>query len=98
MLVSPTIEKEAERFQRDAPAQLTDLRQDWLKSRNGLLSGAGADALQRAIEEFDDPSAPPKQLTIGIVTGIGGCVVGTLTVLVMAFYYLMEKHFMRRLI
>ncbi len=98
MLVSPTIEKEADRFQQEAPAQLTELRNDWLKSRNGLLSGAGADALERAIQEFDDPSAPPRQLTIGIVAGIGGGVVGTLTVLVMAFYYLMEKQFLRRLV
>jgi predicted PurR-regulated permease PerM len=98
MLISPTIQKEADRFQRDAPVQLSELRSSWLESGNGLLSGAGADALQRVIQEFDDPSAPPKQLTIGIVTGIGGGVVGTLTVLVMAFYYLMEKNFLRRLV
>jgi predicted PurR-regulated permease PerM len=98
MLVSPTIQEEADRFQTDAPAQLSELRDNWLHSRNGLLSGPGADALDRVIMELDEPSAPPKQLTIGIVTGIGGGVVGTLTILVMAFYYLMEKHFLRKIL
>lgn len=98
MLISPMIQEEADRFQAEAPAQLTELRDDWLRSRNGLLSGPGADALTRAIEELDDPSAPPEKLTIGIVAGIGGGVVGLLTVLVMAFYYLMEKAFIRHIV
>lgn len=98
MLVSPTIEKEADRFRAEAPAQLTELRDSWRESGNGFLSGAGADALDRAIKQFDDPSAPPQQLTIGIVAGTVGAVVGTLAVLVMAFYYLMEKQFLRTIV
>lgn len=97
-LVSPTIEHEAERFRSDAPAQLEELRDSWANSRNGLLSGPGADALSRAITQLNNPTAPDQQLTIGIVTGIGGGIVGLLTVLVMAFYYLMEKSFLRRLV
>lgn len=98
MLVSPVIREESQRFQNEAPAQLSDLRDQWRDSRNGLLSGPGADALDRVIRELDDPSAPPESLTIGIVTGIGGGVVGAMTVLVMAFYYLMEKAFLRRIV
>lgn len=98
MLIAPTIQDEAHHFKTEAPAQLSELRGRWLKSRNGLLSGPGADALDRAIKELDNPSAPPEQLTIGIVTGIGGGVVGAMTVLVMAFYYLMEKPFLRGLV
>src|SRR5215211_4098574 len=98
MLIAPLINDEADRFRAEAPAQLSDLRSDWLRSRNGLLSGPGADALDRVIKQIDEPSAPPQSLTIGLVTGIGGGVIGTLAVLVMAFYYLMEKSFLRRLV
>jgi predicted PurR-regulated permease PerM len=98
MLIAPSIQDEADRFRAEAPASLTELRDDWLRSRNGLLSGLGADALTRAIEQLEDPSAPPERLTIGIVAGIGGGVVGLMTVFVMAFYYLMEKAFLRRII
>jgi predicted PurR-regulated permease PerM len=98
MLIAPHIQDEADRFRAEAPAQLSSLRDDWLKSRNGLLSGPGADGLDRVIKQIDDPSAPPDRFTIGLVTGIGGGVIGTLAVLVMAFYYLMEKSFLRRLV
>jgi predicted PurR-regulated permease PerM len=98
MLIAPSIQDEADRFRADAPAQLTDLRDDWLRSRNGLLSGPGADALTRAIDQLEDPSAPPQQLTVGILTGIFGGVIGLMTILVMAFYYLMEKSFIRRIV
>jgi predicted PurR-regulated permease PerM len=98
ILIAPTIQHEAHRFQRDAPTQLAQLRDDWRSGGSGFLSGTGADALDRVIKEIDNPSAPPEDLTIGIVTGIGGGIVGALTVLVMAFYYLMEKSFLRRLV
>jgi predicted PurR-regulated permease PerM len=98
MSISPLIQDEADNFRTEAPAQLSELRDNWLESRNGLLSGPGADALDRVIEQLDDPSAPPESLTIGLVTGIGGGVIGALAVLVMAFYYLMEKSFLRRLV
>jgi len=98
ILVSPMIGREADRFREEAPAQIRELRDSWLTGGNGLLSGAGADALDRLLLEFDNPSAPPEELTVGIVAGIGGGLVGLLTVLVMAFYYLMEKQFLRRLV
>ncbi|MGI8476348.1 MAG: AI-2E family transporter, partial [Thermomicrobiales bacterium] len=98
MLIAPTIAAEAHTFRSDAPAQLRELRDSWSGSRNGLLSGPGADALSRAIDQIDNPSPLPKGLTVGIVAGIGGGVVGALTVFVIAFYYLMEKSFLRRLI
>jgi predicted PurR-regulated permease PerM len=98
MLVAPLSEEEADRSRAEAPPQLAELRDDWLQSRNGLLSGPGADALDRVIRQLEDPSAPSESLTVGIVTGIGGGVVGTLAVLVMAFYYLMEKSFLRGMV
>jgi predicted PurR-regulated permease PerM len=98
ILIAPTIQNEAQRFRTEAPAQLAQLRDDWRTSKSSFLSGPGADALDRAIQEINNPSAPPQEVTIGLVTGIGGGLVGAITVLVMAFYYLMEKAFMRRLV
>ncbi|HRA46496.1 MAG TPA: AI-2E family transporter [Thermomicrobiales bacterium] len=98
ILVAPTIADEAESFRTDAPAQLRQLRDDWNESSSPLLNGAGVNALNRLLTEIDDPSSPPQEVTVGIVTGVGGGVIGLLTVFVMAFYYLTEKAFLRRLI
>jgi predicted PurR-regulated permease PerM len=98
VLVAPTIVDEAHSFRTDAPAQLRDLRADWRASDSPLLRGAGVNALNRLLAEFDDPSSPPQEVTVGIVTGVGGGVIGLITVFVMAFYYLTEKQFLKRLI
>ena len=44
-----------------------------------------------------DPSSPSDKVTVGIVTGVGGGVIGLITVLVMAFYYLTEKALLRQI-
>jgi predicted PurR-regulated permease PerM len=98
ILVAPTIGNEAERFRDEAPGQLQDMQNDWRTSSSPLLRGAGVQALGRAIDMLEKPTAPPDEYTIGIATGIGGGVIGLITVLVMAFYYLMEKAFLRRVI
>ncbi len=98
VLVAPTIADEANSFRTDAPAQLRDLRDDWRTSDSPFLRGAGVNALNRLLAELDDPSSPPQEVTVGIVTGVGGGVVGLITVFVMAFYYLTEKQFLKRLI
>jgi len=98
VLVAPTIADEAHSFREDAPVQLRELRDTWAESDSALLSGAGVNALNRLLAEFDDPSSPPQEVTVGIVTGVGGGVIGLVTVFVMAFYYLTEKQFLKRLI
>jgi predicted PurR-regulated permease PerM len=98
ILIAPTIQKEADRFREEAPAQLRELRDDWRRSDSSLLNTTGADLLNRAIAQIDNPTAPPEELTVGIVTGIGGGVIGLFSIFIIAFYYLMEKQFLRRIV
>jgi predicted PurR-regulated permease PerM len=98
ILAAPTITDEAERFRDEAPTQLTELRNDWQLSGNNLLEGAGVNMLNRLLAELDDPSEPSEEVTVGIVTGVGGGIVGLLAVFVMAFYYLTEKALLRRIV
>lgn len=98
LLVAPTITDESQRFREEAPAQLRDLRNNWALGGNAALSGPGVNVLDRLLAEIDNPSSPSEEVTVGIVTGVGGGLVGLLTVFVMAFYYLTEKALLRRIV
>jgi predicted PurR-regulated permease PerM len=98
ILVAPTIQDEAQRFRDEAPEQITELRNEWRVSDSNLLQGAGVNMLNRLLAEIDSPSSPSEEVTVGIVTGVGGGIVGLLAVFVMAFYYLTEKALLRQII
>jgi predicted PurR-regulated permease PerM len=98
ILAAPTIQDEAQRFRTEAPEQIRELRNDWRVSENGLLKGAGVNALNRLLAEIDNPTGPSEEVTVGIVTGVGGGIVGLLAVFVMAFYYLTEKALLRGIV
>jgi predicted PurR-regulated permease PerM len=98
ILLAPTIGREADRFRTDAPNQLRELQDSWRTSSNDLLRGAGVRALGRAIDAIEEPPSLSQDTAMGLVTGIGGGLVGAITVFVMAFYYLLEKELLRRLI
>lgn len=101
-LIAPVVGEEAETFRRDVPEQISDLRAEWAASSNPLLSGPGDDLLGRASDFLDEPqpdvSGDTAQRVLPVLTGIGTGVVGTLTMLVITFYYLMEKALIRRVI
>jgi predicted PurR-regulated permease PerM len=102
ILIAPSIGDQADTFREQAPVQLSELRQDWRRSANPLLNGVGQDALGRAIEVIERPSdaevSVPQDAAIGVVTGIGGGLIGLLTVFIITFYYMMEKSLLRRLV
>jgi predicted PurR-regulated permease PerM len=98
LLVAPTVADEADRFREEAPSQLRELKFDWQTSGNAFLKGPGVNVIDRILDEIDKPSSPSDEVTVGIVTGVGGGVVGLITVLVMAFYYLTEKALLRRIV
>ena len=98
ILASPTISKEVSEFRDDGPTQVRELRNDWFASNNGILKGPGVNMLDRVLTEIDNPSSPPQEVTVGIVTGVGGGLLGALTVFVIAFYYMTEKAFLRQLV
>jgi predicted PurR-regulated permease PerM len=98
LLAAPLISNEAQRFQDEAPTQLRELRNNWALGGNAALKGPGVNVLDRLLAEIDSPSGPSEEVTVGIVTGVGGGLIGLLSVFVMAFYYLTEKALLRRII
>jgi predicted PurR-regulated permease PerM len=101
-LVSPVISREAAVFRDEAPEQIQELRADWLQSSNPLLSGPGKDVLGKIIGFFDNPQAPEGGVSMDVVTnlvgGLAAGIVGFVSGLIIAFYYLMEKDLLRRLV
>lgn len=96
--IVPVVSDEASLFRDELPADIRRLQTEWNTSSNPLLSGTGADLLGSAADAIEEPPAPEQETTINVVTSIGGAIVGVLTVFAIAFYYLMEKSLLRRLV
>ena len=103
-LIVPVISDQADTFQEEIPGQLESLQLEWENSSNGLLSGTGASLLARAREFLDNPdsnvavSTDTVQNVIPLISGVTAGIVGVVTTLVITFYYLMEKAFIRKLV
>ena len=100
LVVSPAVREQAMLFRTEAPQSLADLRAAWQGSGNGLLSGPGQQLLGRGIAFIENPSfgggiSVPQGAAVGLLTGIGGGLIGLVTVLIISFYYLMEKAWLR---
>lgn len=96
--IAPSIRDEADAFRRDAPQELRDLRDTWAASSYQFLQSAGVDGLNRAIEVIEDPPSVPEDTAVGVVSDVGSGLIEAVTVFVIAFYYLMEKSFLRELL
>ncbi|MBA3276059.1 MAG: AI-2E family transporter [Chloroflexia bacterium] len=105
-LIIPVIRDEAISFREDIPGQLENLEQEWRASSNPLLSGTGAALIDQAGNIFDttdgdvdvDVSTDTVQNVIPVISGITTGIIGVVTTLVITFYYLMEKAFIRKLV
>ena len=103
MGLSPAIREQAAAFREQAPQSLADLRAAWQDSGNPLLAGPGEQLLARGIAFVDSPTqaqgvSVPQGAALGLLTGLGGGVIGLVTVLIISFYYLMEKSWIRRIV
>lgn len=100
LLIVPVVRDQAGDFRNEIPGQLRELEVSWEDSSNPLLHGPGRDFLRSGIEFVEQPTAneDTAQRAIPIVTSVGGGIVYTLTVLVITFYYLLEKKLIRRVI
>jgi len=103
-LIIPVIRDEANSVRDNLPGQLENLEQEWRESSNPLLSGTGAALIGQAGNVFDDTggdvevSSDAVQNVIPVISNITTGVIGVVTTLVITFYYLMEKAFIRRLV
>ena len=103
MLLSPAIREQATAFREQAPQSLADLRGAWQESGNALLAGPGQQLLSRGIAFIESPGQTqginvPQGAALGLLTGLGGGIIGLVTVLIISFYYLMEKSWIRRIV
>lgn len=96
--LAPSINSEAATFREEIPDQLRELRSDWRGSDNPILDGPGAQFLSTGINLIEGNEEPDQQATLTAVTSVGGGIVGLLALLAIAFYYLMEKPLLRRLV
>lgn len=101
MGLAPLIREQSAEFRTQAPQSLAELQQTWQGSGNALLSGPGQQMLDRALVFLDSPSqmqvSVPQGAALGVLTGVGGGVIGLVTVLIISFYYLMERQWIRRI-
>lgn len=100
VLLAPVIRGQVAVFRAEAPVQFAQLQRAWQESPNALLQGPGQEMLGRAIALIKDPqlaSLPvPQDAAVDMLAGVGGGLIGILTTLVIAFYYLMEKAWLRQ--
>lgn len=100
LVVSPVIQDQAANFRAQAPESLGELRAAWQGSGNALLAGPAQQLLGRAIAFIQEPGSGislPQGAAIGLLTGLGGGLIGIGTVLIISFYYLMEKTWIRQI-
>ena len=100
-VVSPVIQDQAATFRAQAPESLGELRAAWQGSGNALLAGPAQQLLGRAIAFIQEPGSGisvPQGAAIGLLTGLGGGIIGIGTVLIISFYYLMEKTWIRQIV
>lgn len=103
MVLSPAVREQAVMFREQAPESLEELREAWRASGNALLSGVGQQMLGRGIAFIENPSVGasiplPGGAAVGLLTGLGGGIIGLVTLLIISFYYLMEKAWLRRVV
>lgn len=102
--IVPLVADQASTFREEVPAKLHELEQDWKGSSNPILSGIGERMLLDAIDLFESEpgevnvSPDAAKQILPVVTSIGTVVVSLVSLLVITFYYLLEKAFLKRVI
>lgn len=105
-LIVPIVQDQADEFQQQIPQQLGDLRDSWRSSDSAILSNTGADLLQSAIDTVDrfgsgngvQVDESTARNAIPIITNVGSGLVSLISVLVITFYYLLEKRLIRQVV
>src|SRR5690606_35031077 len=100
--LSPAIRNQAVAFREQAPQSLGELQAAWQQRGSPILSGPAQELLGRGVEFVTSPGlgdvSVPQGAALGLVTGVGGGIIGLLTVLIVSFYYVMERDWIRRIV
>jgi predicted PurR-regulated permease PerM len=98
ILVAPAVATAGHLFVAQAPDELRQLAASWRASGHALLSGPGQRLLERGSNAIAHPPAVPRTMAINAASRLAEAVVGAIALFVLAFYYLLEKDLIRRLI
>lgn len=96
--IAPMVGDQFSMLRDELPGQLEELQAEWRRSGNPVLSGTGAELLGQAREAIRRPPDPPQEAAVNVLTGLIGGILGTLALLAITFYYLMEKPLLKRLV
>lgn len=104
-VIFPVVQNQASEFRDTFPQQMHEMRDDWAESSNPLLRGTGVSLLDSGIE-FLEPNDETTNMVSGdaaaraipIVGSVVGGIASLITTLVITFYYLLEKKFVRRVV
>jgi predicted PurR-regulated permease PerM len=101
LAVAPPLVRQGTRLVDDIPVILENLRAEAQKSENEFIQDQGQRAADEALQAYERFRANPpieQDQAYAFVTTIGGGIFTTVTVLVVAFYWLTEKAIVKRLI
>ncbi len=96
--IAPMVGDQFSTLRDELPGQLEELQAEWRRSNNPVLSGTGADLIGQARQAIRRPPDPPQEAAVNVLTGLIGGILGTLALLAITFYYLMEKPLLKRLV
>ena len=103
-LVVPTVYQQGRAFYQEIPTYLEQFRQQAATSQNDFIRTAGQRTVNRAIQLYNNPSEGLRlqavQLTqaLSLVTSIVGVLFTTVSVMIVAFYWMTEKAIIKRLV
>jgi predicted PurR-regulated permease PerM len=97
-LIAPAVRDQINIFVADAPVRLAELRSSWQASSNGLLNGTGQNLLGTAINALNNPPEPQQETAVNVLSTTVSVVIGLFATLVITFYYLMERSFIRTVV
>ncbi len=100
-LVAPPLIAQGTDLINDIPTILSDLRTEALQSQNQFVRTAGARTFDNAIRTYErmqrsPPVAPDTAL--GFLTSVVGVLFTTITVMIVAFYWMTEKAIIKRVL
>ncbi|MCC6792610.1 MAG: AI-2E family transporter [Thermomicrobiales bacterium] len=101
LLVAPPLVRQGTRLFDDIPNILENLEEEAKRSDSEFISDQGSRAAQEALDAYERLRANPpieQDQALSFATSVGGGIFTTVTVLIVAFYWLTEKSIVKRLV
>jgi predicted PurR-regulated permease PerM len=100
LLVAPPLVRQGTNLFNDIPNILENLERETQRSDSEFISDQGSRAVREAMDAYDRLKANPpieQDQALAFATSVGGGIFTTVTVLIVAFYWMTEKAIVKRL-